>query len=239
MPAIPRYFRVAVHSACAFVFAASTVQAARPLITDDARIVDPKACQLETWVRRNTGSTELWALPACNPTGNVELTFGGAMTRELGTTRTTDVQLQGKTVFRKLEANDWGVGLVVGNLRHPNDARRDFASDLYGYIPASFSFADDVLVVHVNAGAARPQERSGHRATWGIGSEIRVHDRVFLIPEIFNQTGGRPLFQAGLRYWLMPGRLQLDVTYGDRVGHSRGERWFSLGMRVLTPAFLP
>ena len=27
-------------------------EAARPMITDDARIVDPKSCQVEAWVRR-------------------------------------------------------------------------------------------------------------------------------------------------------------------------------------------
>jgi hypothetical protein len=26
-------------------------EAARPMLTDDARIVDPKSCQLESWVR--------------------------------------------------------------------------------------------------------------------------------------------------------------------------------------------
>ena len=45
--------------------------AARPMVTDDARIVDAKACQLESWVRHDPDSTQLWALPACNPTGNL------------------------------------------------------------------------------------------------------------------------------------------------------------------------
>ena len=49
-------------AALAMPFAA---QAARPLVTDDARIVDPKACQLETWTRFNRGSTEHWVQPAC------------------------------------------------------------------------------------------------------------------------------------------------------------------------------
>ncbi len=43
--------------------------AARPMYTDDARIVDPKSCQVESWIRFNRDSTEYWALPACNPLG--------------------------------------------------------------------------------------------------------------------------------------------------------------------------
>ena len=31
--------------------------AARPMLTDDARIVDPKACQLESWVRDSKHTT--------------------------------------------------------------------------------------------------------------------------------------------------------------------------------------
>lgn len=237
MRAVTRRLRVAIHIACAA--AVGPASAARPLVTDDARIVDPKACQLETWVRRNTDSTEFWALPACNPTGNVELTFGGAMTRELGATHTSDVQIQAKTIFRPLEPNGWGVGAVLGNLRRPAEQGRDFTSNLYGYIPVSVSFAEDRVVMHVNAGMLRPESRSAHRATWGVGSEIRFGERFYFIPEVFNQTGGRPFFQTGLRYWIVPGRMQIDTTYGDRLGHSRGDRSFSVGFRLLTPAFLP
>jgi hypothetical protein len=38
-------------------------EAARPMLTDDARIVDPKSCQLESWVRDSKHVTEYWALP--------------------------------------------------------------------------------------------------------------------------------------------------------------------------------
>jgi hypothetical protein len=59
-----------------------TAHAARPMITDDARIVDTKSCQIESWVKKSHDSTEYWALPACNFTGNLELTFGGAWSND-------------------------------------------------------------------------------------------------------------------------------------------------------------
>jgi hypothetical protein len=150
------------------------------------------------------------------------------------------VQVQAKTIFRKLEPNGWGIGLALGNLRHPHtEPHRDFAGDLYGYVPASFSFADDRVVIHTNVGMIRPEERSAHHASWGLGAELRLNNRLFLIPEVFNQSGGRALFQTGLRFWVIPQRVQIDTTYGDRLGSSNGQRWFSLGFRLLTPAFLP
>ncbi len=51
-------------------------EAARPMLTDDARIVDPKSCQLESWVRDSKHVTEYWALPACNVGENLEVTIG-------------------------------------------------------------------------------------------------------------------------------------------------------------------
>ena len=96
------------------------MHAARPMITDDARIVDVKSCQVESWQRRNQGSLEYWALPGCNFTGNLEITFGGARTSDAAGTRATDVVLQGKTLFKTLETNGWGTGLAIGAVRHPN-----------------------------------------------------------------------------------------------------------------------
>jgi hypothetical protein len=240
--AVPRLSRIAISvslcAACAIPVASYT-HAARPLTTDDARIVDPKACQIESWMRRNQGSTEYWSLPACNPTGNLELTFGGAMTYELGERHTSDVQIQGKTIFRKLEPNSWGFGLALGSLRHPGiQPPRDFAANLYGYVPVSVSFADDRYVVHTNVGALRAEGESQHRFTWGVGAEIPLHARLLLVSEVFSQTARGPQYQVGLRYWLVPDRVQVDATLGDHIGHSRDERFFSFGLRLLSPAFL-
>lgn len=219
--------------------AAPWVQAARPMITDDARIVDPRACQLETWVRRNEGSSERWALPACNPGGNLELTVGGGLTREGGETHATDVQVQGKTIFRPLATHDWGVGLAIGNLRHPDLApTRSRARDLYAYAPISLSLADDAVVLHGNVGTIRTRDEGHHRATAGLGAELRMYPRLYLIPEVFKADAGRAMFQAGVRFWLVPGRMQLDATYGNRLGGEKSP-WISVGVRLLTPPFLP
>ena len=70
---------------------APSVEAARPMVTDDARITDPQACQLETWAYLHEHNTrEFWALPACNPSGNFEMTLGGAFFGESMFHRATD-----------------------------------------------------------------------------------------------------------------------------------------------------
>jgi len=116
---------------------------------------------------------------------------------------------------------------------------RPVGHNLYAYVPTSFSFADDLFVLHTNVGAARPGGESHHRVTWGVGSETRLHPSLFLVAEIFKQDAEGPHFQAGLRYWIVPNRVQVDATIGDRLGESRGNRWYSIGLRLLSPPFLP
>src|SRR5690606_17292237 len=92
-----------VGGVCAAAFIVPQVHAARPMVIDDADLVDPQACQLESWIQANRDSTEFWTQPACNFTGNLEWAIGGAATRQEGHTRTTDLVLQGKTLFKPLE----------------------------------------------------------------------------------------------------------------------------------------
>lgn len=219
---------------------AHVVHAARPMITDDARIVDAKACQLESWVKKNPDNTEIWALPACNFTGNLEVTLGGALGKDATGTRTTDVVLQGKTIFKPLEPNGWGMGLAVGIVRHPaihTDA--NLIGNLYAYVPVSFSFRDDRFVLHTNLGWLHEKVEHKDRMTWGIGSETQLTKNTWFIAEGFGQNQGKPFYQVGFRHWLILNHLQIDTTYGNRAGSSMEERWFSIGLRLLSAPFLP
>jgi hypothetical protein len=210
------------------------------MITDDARVVDAKACQLETWVKKNLDSTEYWALPACNFTGNLELTVGGALGNDAEATQTTDIVIQGKTLFKPLETNDWAIGLVGGTVRHPAiSPDRNLIGDYYAYVPASFSFKDNFFVLHTNIGWLYGQEANRHRMTWGLGSETQLAKRIWLIAETFGQHPGKPFFQVGLRLWIVPNHVQIDTTYGNRIGTGSQEQWFSIGLRLLSPPFLP
>lgn len=207
------------------------------MITDDARTVDAKACQVESWVRSNQGSREYWALPACNFSGNLEMTLGGARMADAEGSRTTDIVLQGKTLFRSMDTNGWGTGLAIGAVRHPADGRT--VSEAYAYVPTSFSFRDDHVFLHTNVGLLHRRSNSSTRLTWGVGTETRLASQTWLIAEVFQQKEGRPFFQAGVRHWVVPNHVQIDATFGNRFGSASGERWFSIGLRLLSPAFLP
>lgn len=216
------------------------LHAARPMITDDARIVDAKACQVESWVKGNKNSTEYWAIPACNFTGNLEVSLGATAINEYGHTQNHGYVMQGKTLFKTLEKNGWGIGLAFGNSMQPrSDTQRHLLSSPYAYVPASFSFADDRFVLHTNVGWLHDKPNNRNRATWGLGSETQLSERTWLIAETFDQSAGRPFYQLGVRHWLVPDHVQIDTTYGNRFGSGSEERWISIGLRLLSVPFLP
>jgi hypothetical protein len=220
----------------------SNARAARPLIVDDARIVDSKACQVESWTRKNTGSIEFWALPACNLTGNFEWTAGGAMISDSGNAKNPNFLIQGKTLFKRLENNGWGIGLAFGVIYNPTiNAESNLTGDLYSYIPTTLSFLDGRLFINTNIGwLYRRSESSTHHVTFGIGTEILVTGKSWLIAETFGQShGGNPFYHVGIRQWIVQDHIQIDATYGNRFINGTDEHWFTVGLRLISPAFLP
>lgn len=217
----------------------SGAHAARPMVTDDARIVDPGACQIETWRRGDRGSYESWALPACNFTGNLEVTLGATDQPEASGGRAADIVLQGKTVFKTLETNGYGYGLVVGGVSHSDRiAQQESVGSIYGYVPISKSFHDDRLIVHVNLGALQNRDVDTKAFTWGVGGEFNVTSRVALIAETYGNNHSQPFVQGGLRIWIVPNRFQVDTTIGAQSGDFGPTRWWTIGMRLISPPFL-
>ena len=216
-----------------------TAWAARPFVTDDARLTTAGSCQLESWTRLYPGSEEIWLLPACNPTGNLELTLGGGAARFDSTARwTDDYVLQAKTLFKTLEPNGWGVGLAIGTIQHPEiNPGPNLLGNRYAYVPLSISFADNLLVTHLNGGWLRDKASGKDQTIWGAGVELNLDQHWTLIAESFGNSIDKPYWQAGTRYSLIPGLLQIDATVGRQYGYSDQQRWLSFGVRY-TPAKL-
>ncbi len=207
--------------------------AARPFVTDDARLTTAGSCQLEAWTRQYRSSHEYWALPACNPTGNLELTVGGGVASLSGSSGwSDDYVLQAKSLFRKLDTNGWGIGAAVGTIRHPKvNPGPNLMGNVYAYVPLSISFADDLLIVHLNGGWLHDKASNKAQGTWGLGTELNLNPHWTLITESYGNTVDTPYWQAGFRYSVIPGLFQVDTTLGRQYGSNRDARWLSFGIR--------
>lgn len=210
----------------------SGAHAARPFITDDARLTNAGMCQLESWHRTEHTSRETWAMVGCNPTGNLEFTLGGGYAKPTERAGTHDHVLQIKTLLRPLQANDWGWGIAAGTVRHADvEPGPNLWGNTYVYLPASFSFRDDRIVVHANVGWLRQRQSGDHNITWGLGAEIALQGALTAIVESFGDHRQQPYFQTGLRWSVLPGLLQFDGTVGGQGPGVPMRRWFSIGLR--------
>lgn len=207
-------------------------QAARPFITDDARLAEPGHCQLETWTRRDDHAHESWGLLGCNPWGGLELTAGAGYAKPDGAGGTQDHVLQAKTLLRPLTTNDWGWGVAIGAVRHVAvDPGPNLWGTTYVNLPASWSLRDDRIVLHANLGWLRQRRTDQHNLTWGLGGEFELLPRLAAIAEAFGDHRHQPYVQTGLRWSVLPGLLQLDGTVGGQGPGVPFGRWWSIGLR--------
>lgn len=225
-----------------FVMALSCVPdvfAARPMTTDDANIVDEKSCQLETWVKTTHTSLERWAMPGCNFGGEMEWTVGGNSQTEDVVGQTKYWVGQVKKRWLPVGEGTVGISTTVGVMSmRPAMAHRPSDKDYYLNVPVTVPLGADRFV-HVNAGWVQHQSLGVNRATWGVGGELPLSAKVIAIAETFGEQEAGRRYQLGLRVWVVPQRVQVDTTYGNQVGLPEQMRWFTLGLRLLSPAFLP
>lgn len=192
-------------------------RAARPFVTDDARVVDPDHCQLETYYKeqRAYSGNEFWFLPACNRIG-VEWTVAGNRIKSEDSTDQNFI-VQAKKLWKPLETGGFGLATSLGML----------GTDPFVNGIASFSLLNDWSVIHTNVGYLQ------NRATWGIGLEqLVLPPRVYLILESFGERGAKPTLHGGLRFWVIPNRFQIDSTYGTQQSDPV-TRFFTVGLRFL------
>ena len=220
------------------IFYLNLSYAARPMLTDDARIVDPKACQLESWIRDSKHITEYWALPACNVSENLEVTIGGSLEGESGHSSFANELYQMKSIIQPIAINQTGYSIVLGNGRDPKRTMNKVIQDWYLNVPISYPY-NDRLVIHTNLGVTHLTDEKTEKMNWGLSSEYNYNGRVDLISEIFNQSSNSTYFQFGLRYWLIKNRAQIDTTYMNSFNHIGEDQSFSIGLRLISLPFLP
>ncbi len=238
------------------LLAARGAPAARPFVTDDARVVDPGGYQVETFVKSQRGvkATEYWLLPAANFGGALdrfEFALGGNVIRSDQEGNSNLVAGQVKMLLKPLETNAYGLALTLGVSRlNPGTAQEIVATpfgtatvagdsstkthyDPYLNAISSVSVLDDAVVFHLNAGATRDTSAHQTLGNWGIGAEVALGGPFYAIAEGYGISHEKPAYQAGLRYWAIPGRLQVDGTYGWQHSSPANLNWISIGMRIL------
>jgi len=213
-------------------------RAGQPLVTDDAALVTPRTCQLEAWTLPSRDGTQYWMQPACNPTGNLELAVGLASNRPDDDARSSQILLQGKTLFHSLPDNSWSFGVVGGASRDTGAPRGGPAFQTYFAQALASWFPSEDLEIDLNLGAANAWG-SGTYALAAAAIQYRIVDRMQLLAEVFKDAPGKGAWQVGTRFFVIPDRLEAYAAYRNSFGEWTGDWSVNIGIRLQSPAFIP
>ena len=226
-----------VGSLATFLFFSAPVSpaAAQQYVVDDAEIVDRGACHVEAW----HGERASWLLPACQPVRNLEIAVGVGFVDEGDGRRETEYAIEAKTLFRPLAPGDWGAGLVLGVGPNPSaePGERHFG-DLYAFVPASLSIADDQLIVHGNVGWEWQRESAEasdeHFLTWGVRGDVALHELLSFIGELHSEDDHRPACQVGVRIHQPEAGVEVDLSWGGHTDGNRHGAGFTVGLAFVS-----
>ncbi len=210
--------------------------AARPLNTDDANVVDPQSCQDESWVKKSKTSIERWIVPGCNFFGDTEISLGANFQSDKSLPSSQFRLMQAKKRWKVLEPGDWGISSTLGTLQHTGHLSSENVNDVYLNIPVTWSIGQDRFV-HLNVGWVKHQAQGDGAKTWGLALEQPFNSQVIGILETYGEEKQNTKYQVGLRFWVVPQRVQLDTTMGNvwSAQSNSAQRWFSVGLRLLSP----
>lgn len=210
---------------------------ARAMDVDDAGTLEDGKCQLESWLQFNHGSTQRTLSPACNVLPDLELQATGTLEKDTRGTLLSEAQFQGKYLIKPTGASGYGVALMAGATRHTELDERNRSWSYFAKVPVSFAFRDGDVMLHTNWGVVRYQGEKTTRLTWGFGNESKITDRFSFIGEVFGENKGKPLFQAGVRTIVIPEKVEVDLTYGNKTNFAREDRFVLLGLRLISPSW--
>lgn len=216
--------------------------AGRPMATDDAAVLDEGACQLEAWTERTHDTNTTWLNPSCNPFGATEFALGAGrqQDRQNNTGNSALISWQVKHLLRAYDDQNAGFAVATGG----QHARSSGANEIFIKGIATLPLRGEDLLAHLNLGALRQREdaQRDYRGTWGIALDAAVSPRTRASLESYGMTGGssepRKNWQLGLRYALIPDRLQLDASVGSPFGHWAEHRVVTVGLVFVMPGLL-
>ena len=164
--------------------------AGRPLLTDDATIVDD--CQLESWWQHEDGDNALWFMPACNVAG-VELGLGAAKTAKGNDNLYV---LAAKTELKPLQLNGYG---VTAGIEYEFPASEIQQGDTHVNFAFSKSWLNDEFVVHVNAGRVL-RDNSQDDWTAGIAAQWEAVENQWLFCRAVPRRSRKTCLPSRLSY---------------------------------------
>jgi hypothetical protein len=212
--------------------ACAGAQAARPLVTDDADVLERGACEVESYALRDRGAG------ATTRGGVVQAGCGIGLRTQLALAGIRETQagradlhgaLLGKTglVAREDDGAGLALGWGLGVLRTPGDAWRHDHSYLTLIATRRLGGA---MTGHANLGWARSESGASSRTLWALAVERALGGGFDGMAEGYGDDRDRPWFGVGARWTASPS-LSFNAAWAAQHAAPRS-RQLSIGLRL-------
>ena len=210
-------------------------QAGRPLVTEDAGVLEPGACEVESFAsrQREPSSPRVSGVSlqlGCGVGMQSQVALAGARERSEGETSRAWT-FSGKTALNEPADDGPAYTLAWGaaSLRQPGGSHRHEDSFLNGVMSMPWG---EALTLHANLGWSRSESARQSTTGWALALEHATTPAVSLMTEAFaTDRDHAPWVQLAARWTLVPEKLFLDGSWGLQTTGQR-PKMVTLGLKA-------
>jgi hypothetical protein len=212
----------------AWLASVGSAHAGRPLATEDAGVNPTGQCQLESWVDVASDGHHAHFAPACGVLDGLELGFE-AVVDPPATEHAQARALALKWAPEWLQWQDWRFGLKAGTMSQKYVGETGWHHGNWSVLGIASLPINDEWTLHLNAGHQHSIESENGVVTYGAAMTWSPHPRWQLFGEINGERHSPTNQTVGMRWWLIPDQLGLDVT-GSRTNATADSRAWGVGI---------
>lgn len=175
----------------------SLALASTSMVVDDASIVGPNRCEIESWFGNNGRDALFYFAPVCQfGESGVELTFAYERWKPYQQSAQNYLTTEAKTLLGHFDQQRGAVALALGSTFALDSAPAERVPSYYVNVPLSYQLTNSTTM-HVNAGLLQDNLVSKTRTTSGIGLEQEFNRQVTGFAEVFHVEGSGTNWQVG------------------------------------------
>lgn len=206
----------------------TAAQAGRPLTTDDAGANNQAVCQMETWMDHASDARSTHFAPACGLLDGLELGL------EFIRVSPGSEQAQGRAIGFKWAPEwatwgGWRFGVKAGTSSGKAPDEPDWHQAANSFSALASLPLNSEWTLHLNLGRERDRIEHTGSNTYAAALAWTPSDRWVVFGELVGHHNIPATQAIGVRYWLLPEQLGLDLT-SSRTNATPDSRAWGVGI---------
>lgn len=210
--------------AMAMIALVSNANAARPMGTEDAATNPGAQCQIEAWVDFSHQAKHGHIAPACGVGAGLELGFESVF----ASPATEQVQARAATLKwapEWLEWHGWRFGLKGGTLTQKDPGESNWRQSTWSLLGIASLPINEQWTLHVNAGHQHDIDAQNNVNPISVALAWTPCSRWQAFAEVIGDNKSTTAQSAGMRWWILPDQLGLDLTATRTNATAKSSVW--------------